>query len=96
MSYAHKIDGMVGQHLAGWQLEITLASQLRGRQPQVILPNGYAAGTYHPRQPRPGAVNPGFVSHPGGTLRNGVPKVLGLDFRGQYPLGAYNPGRPTL
>ena len=31
MSYAHKIDGMVGQHLARWQLEITLASHLRGR-----------------------------------------------------------------
>ena len=92
MSYAHKIDGMVGQHLAGWQLEITLASHLRARRLQVALPNGYAAGTYQPRQTRQRTANPGFVSNPGGTLRNGVPKVLGLDFRGQYPLGAYNPG----
>jgi hypothetical protein len=92
MSYAHKIDGMVGQHLAGWQLEITLASHLRARRLQVALPNGYAAGTYQPRQTRQRATNPRFVSHPGGTLRNGVPKLLGLDFRGQYPLGVYNPG----
>ena len=91
MSYAHKIDGMVGHHLAEWQLEITLANHLRGRQRQIALPNGYAAGTYQPRQARQGATNPPFISHPGGTLRNGVPKVLGLDFRGQYPLGAYNP-----
>jgi hypothetical protein len=92
MSYAHKIDGMVGQHLAEWQREITLADHLRRQQPQVALPNGYAARAYQPRRGRQGATNPPFTSHPGGTLRNGVPKVLGLDFRGQYPLGAYNPG----
>ncbi len=91
MSYAHKIDGMVGQHLARWQLEITLASHLRGRRPQLRLPNGYAAGTYRPRQQREPARGTRFVSHPGGTLSNGVPKVLGLEVRGQYPLGAYNP-----
>ena len=91
MSYAQKIDGMVGQHLAEWQLEITLASHLRGRRPLLTLPNGYAAGIYRPRRHRGTARGTRYVSRVAGTLSNGVPKVPGLEFRGQYPLGAYNP-----
>lgn len=91
MSYDHKINGMVGQHLAEWQVEVTLANGLRKQVPQTKLPFGYANGIYHPFRGNLVPRNPGFVSHLGGTLSNGVPKVLGLDFRDQYPLGAYNP-----
>lgn len=91
MSYAHKIDGMVGQHVADWQLEVILANRLRDQSPQRTLANGYAKGAYRPRRSDTSPRCHRFVSHPEGVLSNGVPKVLGLDFEGQYPLGAYHP-----
>ncbi len=53
MSYATKIDEMVGKHVAEFQAELTLAKQLSSLQSRPSLPYGYPVRVYHPRHTVP-------------------------------------------
>lgn len=97
MSYEKRIDDMVGRHLAEFQHELSLAERLSreialaSRVPG--MPYGYPLRIYRPlhicRTPKVKQ----FISQHGGTLSNGVPRLLGMELVGQYVLGAYNPNR---
>ncbi len=97
MSYEKRIDEMVGHHLAEFQTELTLAQRLaermKGKGEAPVMPYGYPVGIYRPlhicRTPKVRQ----FIAHHGGTLSNGVPRILGMELVGQYILGAYNPNR---
>ena len=97
MSYEKRIDEMVGHHLAEFQTELTLAQRLADRMQDEdrapVMPYGYPVRIYRPlhicRTPKVRQ----FIARHGGTLSNGVPRILGMELVGQYTLGVYNPNR---
>jgi len=92
MSYETRIDELVGQHLAQFQREMTLAKNLSTVKKVPPMPYGYPIRVYRPvhvcRIPQARR----FIAQTGGMLSNGVPRVLRTEFAEQYPLGIYNPG----
>ncbi len=91
MSYQKKIDEMVGKHIAEFQLEFSLSRQLVEQVTDISLPYGYPVGVYHPMHVRKRPHCKRFIACNGGTLSNGVPKILGTRLIDQYILGVYNP-----
>ena len=95
MSYEKRIDEMVGQHLAEFQRELSLAkqlgSQLRNGE-KVPMPYGYPIAVYRPTHICRLPQFKRFIARTGGKLSNGVPRVLGMQLDGQYIRGIYNPG----
>lgn len=92
MSYESQVDELVGEHVARFQAELTLARQLRDRTGKAApMPYGYPVGVYHPhhicRVPRFRA----FIARTGGCLSNGVPRVLRTEWHQGSLLGIYNP-----
>jgi len=89
MSYQKKIDDMVGIHVADFQLKFTVAKELKGHRYKPSMPYGYPLPVYRPmhicRIPK---LKP-FAAHTGGTLSNGVPRVLTMDLVSDYPLGVW-------
>jgi len=94
MSYATRIDQMVGKHVADFQTEISAAKKLQEIKAASQLWYGYAAGVYRQRaSARLPRVSRRLV-HPVGKMSNGVPWLLSLNLVDQYALGLYNPVRP--
>lgn len=95
MSYEKRIDEMVGYHLTEFQQELTLAQRLareiKNSDATPAMPYGYPMAVYRPlhicRIPQVKE----YIAHHGGTLSNGVPRLLSMELVGQYILGAYNP-----
>ena len=90
MSYATRIDEMIGKHVAEFQAELTLAKKLKQYLVDPTMPYGYPVAVYRPihvcRTPQVKQ----FIHHTGGKLSNNVPKVLGMEMDEEYPLGIYN------
>ena len=93
MSYQKKIDEMVGQHVAEFQLELTLARRMAGSGAIPSMPYGYPLAVYRPMHVCRRTQIRRFVATRGGKSSNGVPKSLRTLFVGQYLLGIYNPMR---
>ncbi len=95
MSYETRIDEMVGQHVAEFQMEVSLAKKMGGHQSKRApeMPYGYPAAVYRPLHVCRAPQFKRFVALTGGTLSNGVPRVLSADMVDQYVLGVYNPVR---
>ena len=93
MSYQKKIDEMVGKHVAEFQLEISLAKQMEGLKTTPKMPYGYPIEVYRPKHICKVPHVKRFIARTGGTLSNGVPRILRAELVGQYILGIYNPGR---
>jgi hypothetical protein len=96
MSYETRIDELVGRHLAEYQREITLAKGLSTVKRVPPMPYGYPIRVYRPMHVCRIPQVKRFIARTGGTLSNGVPRVLRTELaEQQYPLGIYNPrGRP--
>ena len=90
MSYESKIDKLIGEHIAEYQAELTLARKLKQFLKTPSMPNGYPLGVYHPMHVCRVPQVKQFITHTGGTLSNNVPKVLGMELVGEYPVGIYN------
>ncbi len=94
MAYEKRIDEMVGQHVAQFQIELSLARQmhgLKGNRKVASMPYGYPVRVYRPRHICRVPQVRAFVARTGGKLSNGVPRVLRTEFLGDYILGVYNP-----
>jgi hypothetical protein len=93
MSYESKLDQMIGERVAEYQEEQRLKRKLAAYLDETIIPmcEGYPCSVYHPKSSPHETQTRLFVFKPGGTLSNGVPKVLSGDLVGGYPLGVYNP-----
>ena len=92
MSYQKRIDDMVGKHVAEYELERALARKLKGgRDHNTPMPYGYPTAVYHPMHFCRLAQVKRFIAKTGGTLSNGVPRVLRAEQVGGYILGIYNP-----
>jgi len=96
MSYEKRIEDLVGQHLAEFQRELSLAKQMGTqlrRGEKVPMPYGYPIAVYRPthicRLPQVKR----FIARTGGTLSNGVPRAISKQLVGEYVLGIYNPVR---
>ena len=90
--YRKKIDEMVGNHVAEFQQELTLAKNMRDTLSELpSMPYGYPRSVYRPmhfcRVPKISE----FIAKTGGTLSNGVPRVISGEMVGGYMLGVYNP-----
>lgn len=92
MSYQKRIDDMVGKHVAEFELERTLARQLKRSDRTTPMPYGYPLAVYRPMHVCKLAHVKQFIAKTGGTLSNGVPRVLRAEWVGQNLLGVYNPG----
>jgi hypothetical protein len=92
MLYESKIDELVGQYVAEFQNELTLAKSLKSDKVKHAFPYGYPLSVYRPRHicriPRVKH----FIAKTGGRLSNGVPRVLSMELVNDYVLGLYNPG----
>ena len=93
MSYQKRIDEMVGKHVAEFEMERALARQLRGSNGNAPMPYGYPTAVYHPMHVCKLAHVRRFIAKTGGTLSNGVPRVLRSEQLDGYILGVYNPGK---
>ncbi len=90
MSYATKIDEMIGKHVAEFQAELTLAKKLEKYLEHPSMPYGYPLAVYRPIHACQAPQVKHFITHTGGKLSNNVPKVLSMEIIGDYPLGIYN------
>lgn len=90
MSYATKIDEMIGKHVAEYQAELSLAKKLKHYLANPAMPYGYPIAVYRPMHVCRTPQVQHFVAHSGGTLSNKVPRVLSMEIIGDYPLGIYN------
>jgi len=93
MSYQARIDEMVGQHVAEFQIELSLAKKMAGYRSPPSMPYGYPTSVYRPMHVCRAPKFKRFIALTGGTLSNGVPRVLSADMVDQYVLGVYNPVR---
>jgi hypothetical protein len=101
MSYASKIDEMIGERIAEYEHEQSLKRQLEAYLAANTVPmcQGYPCAVYHPKSVKYEHEIKQLIVNPGGKLSNGVPKVLSADLVGGYPLGVYNPWlyrRPSI
>ncbi|MEO5342438.1 MAG: hypothetical protein H7842_03710 [Gammaproteobacteria bacterium SHHR-1] len=91
MSYQSQVEDLVGEHVARFQAELTLARQLLQGKVETPMPYGYPPRVYRPlhicRAPQFRA----FIARSGGRLSNGVPRVLRDQWQGDSLLGIYNP-----
>jgi len=90
MSYETKIDKMIGEHIAEYQAELTLAHKLKQCLKNPSMPYGYPLAVYKPMHVYHVPQVKQFITHTGGTLSNNVPKVLSMEMVGEYPVGIYN------
>ena len=90
MSYETKVDEMVGEHVARYQAEFTLAKRLESSLSPQPMPYGYPARVYHPLHICQVPQIRQFVALTGGRLSNRVPRVISMELAGGYPLGLYN------
>jgi hypothetical protein len=90
MSYETKIDRMIGEHIAEFQAELTLARQLKRCLKSPSMPYGYPIAVYRPVHICKIPQVKDFITHTGGTLSNNVPRVLSMEMIGDYPVGLYN------
>ena len=91
MTYASKIDEMIGKHVAEFQAELSLARELDQSLVKQPMPYGYPESVYRPFRGYRLHEIKHFIEHTGGTLSNAVPRVLSMEIVGDYPLGIYNP-----
>ena len=93
MSYQSQIEEMVGNHVAEFQMELTMAKYAE-RLPTATspMPNGYPFAVYHPQHIYKTPQVKNFIALTGGTLSNGVPRALCNLLVGDYLLGVYNHG----
>jgi len=94
MSYEKSLDDMVGQHVAEFQREITMArimKRLAENPPAPSMPYGYPLRVYRPLHICRFPEAKKSIAHSGATLSNGVPHVLSMDIVDQNLLGVYNP-----
>lgn len=90
MSYETKIDKMIGEHIAEYQAELTLAKKLKQCLASPAMPYGYPIAVYRPMHVCHVPQVRQFIHHTGGTLSNNVPRVLSMEMIGEYPVGIYN------
>lgn len=83
---------MVGKHVAEFELERALVRKIRSAQSNTPMPYGYPLAVYRPMHICKLAQVRRFIAKTGGTMSNGVPRVLRAEQVGQYLLGIYNPG----
>ncbi len=76
MSYQKKIDGMVGKHVAEFQLGFSLSRQLAEQGTAISMPYGYPVGVYRPTHVCKRPHSKRFIASNVGTMSNGVPKIL--------------------
>jgi hypothetical protein len=94
MSYATRIDEMVGTHVKHFQDEMTSAKLMEPfAKTTPAMPYGYPIAVYCPLHTCYSPQVREFVARTGGTLSNGVPRVIGMDVVNDYALGLYNPKR---
>jgi hypothetical protein len=94
MSYATRVDEMVGEHVKHFQDEMTMAKLMEKYVPKTVpMPYGYPIAVYYPRHVCRSPEVKKFVARTGGRLSNGVPRVIGMEIVNQYALGLYNPAR---
>jgi len=89
MSYATKIDEMIGKHVAEYQAELSLAKKLKQYLADPSMPYGYPLAVYKPMHTCQVPQVQHFVHHSGGKLSNNVPRVLSMEVIEDYPLGVY-------
>jgi hypothetical protein len=92
MSYQKQIDDMIGEHVAIFQAELSLAQKMRTLiKDKPTMPYGYPLGVYRPihlcKVPQVKA----FVAKTGGCLSNGVPRVLRAEWLHGNLIGLYCP-----
>jgi len=90
MSYETRIDKMIGEHIADFQAELTLAKKLKQYLKNPSMPYGYPVGVYKPMHICQVPQVKQFITRTGGKLSNNVPKVLSMEMIGEYPVGLYN------
>ena len=90
MSYETRIDKMIGEHIADFQAELTLAKKLKQYLKNPSMPYGYPIAVYKPMHICQVPQVKQFITHTGGKLSNNVPKVLSMEMIGEYPVGLYN------
>jgi hypothetical protein len=91
VSYQVRIEEMVGNHVAEFQAELSLAKKmgdLVDKNPR--MPYGYPIRVYRPLHFCQMPKTRQFIAKTGGRLTNGVPRVLREEVVGGYLLGIYN------
>ena len=98
MAYEKRVDELVGRHVSQFQLEYCLSRQMKGlrgdHKVPPPMPYGYPIAVYRPMHichTRKAPEVHKVTDRSGGKLSNGVPRVLSMDFVGEYILGVYNP-----
>ncbi len=91
MSYQTKIDQLIGQHVAEYAREMSVARQLQACDFAPPMPYGYPSRIYHPPVARKTPQVDRVLSPRVGKMSNGVPWLLGMDLVHEYILGLYNP-----
>jgi hypothetical protein len=96
MSYATRVDEMVGNHVAQFQQELSLARTMRDcLEKSCSMPYGYPLRVWCPRYVCRSPQAKRFVPRVRGRLSNGIPPILSLRLSDGYVLGLYNPRKPN-
>ena len=96
MSYATKVDEMVGKHVAQFQQEQSIAKTMRDcLEKPCPMPYGYPLRVWCPRHVCRSPQAKRFVPRDRGRLSNGIPPILSLRLSDGYVLGLYNPRNPN-
>jgi hypothetical protein len=91
VSYQARIEEMVGNYVAEFQTELTLAKKMGDILDNTPrMPYGYPLQVYRPMHFCQMPKVKQFIAKTGGKLSNGVPKVLSGEVVGGYLLGIYN------
>jgi len=92
MSYARKMDEMVGAHVSEFQREFSLAKQFRDVKQGPHMPYGYPVAVYNPKHPcKIPAKRKRLLTKTGGYQSNGIPLVLRMVLVRDNILGIHNP-----
>lgn len=91
MSYQTRVEDLVGEHVARFQAELSLARQMLESSRKNPMPYGYPVGVYRPLHLCKAPQFRAFIARNGGCLSNGVPRVLRGQWQGDFLLGIYNP-----
>ena len=90
MSYAQRIDELIGSQIADYLWEISVTREPVITTDTLDLPHGYPNRVYSPMPMRKTPAHKNFLKPSARALSNRVPRVLGLLLNEGYPLGVYN------
>ena len=91
MSYAQRIDDLIGSQIADYVWEISVKNEHIVQDNSLKMPCGYPKRVYCPMPVRKATSRRRYQKPSKTVFGNRVPRVLALKLNDGYPLGVYKP-----